>query len=145
MTSTAISAQGSKFSVDTADDGAADPTWTPVKNVKSYSGFDGTATVLDTTDLDSEAKEKLLGLMDNGNFSIDINTNMTDPGQTALKAAQKSQAMLQFKLDTPDGYSYTFNGQVQSFPLSGGVDAVMATTVQMTISGAVTETPPQGA
>ena len=142
MTSSAISAQGSKFSVDTAADGVTEPTWTQVKNVKSYSGFDGTATELDATDLDSTAKEKLLGLMDEGSFSIDINTNMADPGQSALKAAQRSSAKLQFKLDTPDGYSYTFFGFVKSFPLQGGVDAILATTVQMTITGSVTETAP---
>lgn len=140
--SSAISAQGSAFSVNTAADGATDPTWTKVKNVKSFSGFDGTATELDATDLDSTAKEKLLGLMDEGSFSIDINTNMADPGQAALKAAQRTSAKLQFKLDTPDGYSYTFNGFVKSFPLQGGVDAILATTVQMTITGSVTETAP---
>ncbi|RQM48650.1 hypothetical protein EHZ19_10620 [Paraburkholderia bannensis] len=142
MTSTAISAQGSEFSVDTAADGAAQPTWTQVKNCKSFSGFDGTATELDATDLDSTAKEKLLGLMDEGSFSIDINTNMADPGQAALKAAQRSSAKLQFQLKTPDGYSYTFFGYVKSFPLQGGVDAILATTVQMTITGSVTEVAP---
>ncbi|WP_018435353.1 phage tail tube protein [Paraburkholderia atlantica] len=145
MTSTAISAQGSKFSVGAVAEGGGDPTYTQVKNVKSFSGFDGTATELDATDLDSTAKEKLLGLMDEGSFSIDINTNMADPGQAALKAGQRSSAKLPFKLETPDGYSYTFNGYVKSFPLQGGVDAILATTVQMTITGSVTETPPAGA
>ncbi|MFP3548920.1 hypothetical protein SB748_36635, partial [Rhizobium sp. SIMBA_035] len=79
--------------IDTAASGAAEPTWTKVKNVKSYSGFDGSATEIDVTDLDSEAKEKRLGLMDNGSFSIDVNVNMSDPGQAAMKTAQKASSL----------------------------------------------------
>lgn len=140
MTSTAISAQGSKFSIDTAADGATDPTWTAVKNVKSYSGFDGSATEIDVTDLDSEAKEKMLGLIDNGSFSIDVNVNMADPGQAALKAAQKASTLEKFKLTYPDGSSDTFSAYVKSFPVSGSTDAVITSTVALTISGSVTTT-----
>ncbi|SDR19093.1 hypothetical protein SAMN05443245_3436 [Paraburkholderia fungorum] len=138
MPSTAISAQGSKFSIDTAANGATDPTWTAVKNVKSYSGFDGTATEIDTTDLDSEAKEKMLGLIDNGSFSIDVNVNMTDPGQIALKAAQKALTLQKFKLTYPDGSSDSFSAFVKSFPIAGATDAVITSTIALTISGAVT-------
>jgi hypothetical protein len=140
MTSTAISAQGSKFSVDTSANGATDPTWTPVKNVKSYSGFDGSATEIDVTDLDSDAKEKRLGLVDNGSFSIDINVNMADPGQSAMKTSQKASSLKKYKLEYPDGSSDTFSAFVKTFPVSGSTDAVITSTVAMTISGAVVTT-----
>ncbi|WP_321902088.1 phage tail tube protein [Paraburkholderia tropica] len=140
MTSTAISAQGSEFFIDTAASGAAEPTWTKVKNVKSYSGFDGSATEIDVTDLDSEAKEKRLGLMDNGSFSIDVNVNMSDPGQAAMKTAQKASSLESFKLQYPDGSYDTFDASVKSFPISGATDAVITSTIALTISGAVTTT-----
>ena len=120
MPSTAISAQGSKFFIDTAAEGAAQPTWTQVKNLKSFSGFDGSATEIDVTDLDSTAKEKRLGLMDNGSFSIDVNVNIADPGQAALKAAQKASSLESFKLQYPDGSADTFDASVKSFPIAGG-------------------------
>ncbi|WP_250451204.1 phage tail tube protein [Caballeronia sp. ATUFL_M2_KS44] len=141
MPSTAMSAQGSKFYVNTAADGAAQPTWTKVKNVKSYSGFDGSASEIDVTDLDSTAKEKRLGLIDNGSFSIDVNVDMADPGQMALKAAQKASTLESFKLEYPDGTGSTFDGFVKSFPIAGGTDAVITSTVALTISGAVTDVP----
>lgn len=137
MTSSAISAQGSTFSINTGTD--ALPVWTKVKNVKSFSGFDGSATELDATDLDSTAKEKLLGLVDEGAFSIDINVNMADPGQLAMKASQKAGTKKQYKLMLPDTSGATFYAFVKTFPLSGGVDAILATTVAMTITGAVTD------
>ncbi|RSK77857.1 hypothetical protein EJ774_21105 [Pandoraea apista] len=144
MTSTAISAQGSKFFINTAAEGAAQPTWTKVKNVKSYSGFDGSATEIDVTDLDSEAKEKRLGLMDNGSFSIEVNVNMADPGQAAMKAAQKASSLKSFKLEYPDGSADTFDASVKSFPISGSTDAVITSTISLTISGAVTTVPAGG-
>jgi hypothetical protein len=141
MPSTAMSAQGSQFFVNTAADGAAQPTWTKVKNVKSYSGFDGSASEIDVTDLDSTAKEKRLGLIDNGSFSIDVNVDMTDAGQLALKTAQKASSLESFKLQYPDGTASTFDGFVKSFPIAGGTDAVITSTVALTISGPVTDVP----
>lgn len=137
MTSTAISAQKSTFSMNTGTDVA--PVWTKIKNVKSFSGFDGSATELDATDLDSDAKEKLLGLVDEGSFSIDINLDMSDIGQLAMKASQKAGTKKQYKLLLPDTSGSTFYAFVKSFPISGGVDAILATTVAMTITGAVTD------
>lgn len=135
--STAISAQGSKVFVDTGTD-ANTPTWTQIKGVKTYSGFDGTATVIDTTDLDSTAKEKRPGLMDNGQFSMDVNRNITDPGQAALLANQANQVVIGFKLQYPDGSADQFEAFVSSFPIAGGVDAVITSTVTLEVSGPVT-------
>jgi hypothetical protein len=119
-----VSAQGSKFYIDTAADGAAQPTWTKTKNVKSYSGFDGSASEIDVTDLDSTAKEKRLGLIDNGSFSIDVNVDMTDPGQIALKAAQKASSLQSFKLEYPDGTADTFDGFVYPVPNGAATSAL---------------------
>ncbi|MDR5801202.1 phage tail tube protein [Caballeronia sp. LZ001] len=141
MTSTAISSQGSSFSVNTAASGAAQPTWTKVANVKSYSGFDGTATEIDVTDLDSTAKEKRLGLQDNGSFSLDLNVNYSDPGQSAMLAARAAGTSKQFKLGLPDGSAKTFFAFVKSFPIAGGTDTVLTSTVALTITGDVTDVP----
>ncbi|MCY0385656.1 phage tail tube protein [Robbsia sp. Bb-Pol-6] len=137
--STAVSSQGSNFSVNTGT--LAAPVWTKIANVKSYSGFDGSATEIDVTDLDSTAKEKRLGLQDNGSFSIEINVNYADPGQAAMQAARAAGTSLEFKLGLPTGTAKTFNAFVKTFPLAGGTDTVLTATVALTITGAVTDVP----
>jgi hypothetical protein len=143
MTSSAISAQGTTFEINTGTD--AVPAWTKVKNVKSYSGFDGTATDLDTTDLDSTAKEHLLGLQDWGSFSIDVNIDYSDPGQAAMLASKRTSTQKQYKLTLPNQWTHTFTASVKSFPIAGGTDALLTSTIAMTISGDVdTQQPAQG-
>lgn len=140
MTSSAISAQGSVFSINTATEDPA--VWTPVKNVKSYSGFDGTATSLDATDLASLAKENINGLQDWGSFSIDINLDYADPGQAAMLAAKRTSTKVQFQLTMPNKWTASFLASVNSFPIAGGTDALLTATIPMTISGDVDFAPP---
>lgn len=140
MTSSAISAQGSTFAINTGTD--AVPVWTKVKNVKSFSGFDGSATELDTTDLDSTAKEHLLGLQDWGSFSIDANIDYADPGQAAMLASKRASTLKKYQLTLPNGWIHTFMASVKSFPIAGGTDALLTNTIAMTISGDVDSQPP---
>lgn len=135
MTSTAVSAQGSRLEIGTqTDKGVA---WTRIKNVKSFSGFDGQAAEIDVTDLDSTAKEFRTGLQDHGNFQFDINVNRTDPGQLAVEAARKSGAVTPFRLTLPDKQAATFDALVKSTPLQGSVDAVLTGSVTLRITGDV--------
>ncbi|WP_186047673.1 phage tail tube protein [Burkholderia gladioli] len=136
MASSAISAQGSKVSVNTGTSAA--PVWTKVKNVKSFTGLDGTPTVLDASDLDSEAKEKVLGLSDNGSFSITVNRDLSDAGQAALMAAKNSGAKIGLKIELPDATGDTFDVLVKTFPLTGGTDALLESTIAMEVTGALT-------
>ena len=77
--------------------GTATPvTWTKIKNFLSFKGFDGQADEIDTTDLDSTAKENILGLQDWGTFTFDVNKDFTDPGQLALDAAKRTSAQKSF-------------------------------------------------
>ena len=130
MASTAITAQGTTFSI------GATPT--PIKNIKSFSGFDGAAAEIDVTNLDSVAKEFRLGLKDNGSFSIEIDRDIADPGQIALLAAQGTGAATPFVLKFADGNSAEFTGFVKKFSLSGGVDAVVKGSADIRISGDIT-------
>ena len=135
MASTAISAQGSSIAINTAESGEA--TWTKIKNVISFTGFDGAASEIDVTDLDSTAKEYRLGLQDHGKFSFEMYIDRTDAGQLALEAARKSGKVVQLKLTLPDGEAATFNVLVKSTPISGGIDAVLKGSVETRITGDV--------
>lgn len=122
--------------------GTATPvTFTQVNNVKTYSGFDGSASELDRTNLSSTAKEFVLGLVDPGQFSIEIDHDLNDAGQAALRAKQQSGVISNFKLVLPGAVAnltYTFTGFVKKFATTGGVDQIVKASVDIRISGAVT-------
>lgn len=123
----------------TPGSGTATPvTFTNVANVKDFSGFDGSASEIDVTNLDSTAKEFRLGLTDPGQFSINIDYDNTNAGHVALRAKQVSGVLSSFKLTLPNTNVVTFSGFVKKFSLAGGVDAVAKTSVDIRISGAIT-------
>lgn len=121
--------------------GTATPVqWTKIRGLISFKGFDGQAAELDATDLDSVAKEFLIGLQDWGNFQFDLNRDYGDPGQQALDASKRASSKDQYKLTLPNGRTRTFAGYCKSSPLEGGVDKlVQATSVTLRISGDVTD------
>lgn len=121
--------------------GSATPlNWTKIENLVSFNGFDGQASELDVTDLDSTAKEFMLGLQDWGTFSFDVNRDFNDAGQQAVDAAKRSGSQKSFKLTLPNLKTKTFNGYVKNSPLEGGVDQVLKTSgVTLRITGDVVD------
>lgn len=118
--------------------GTATPvTYTKINGVDSYDGLDGAADDLETTDLDSAAKEFISGLVDEGKFSFNAKTLHADPGQIAVRAARASGAAKSIKLVFPDAVVATFSVLVKSVPVSGGVNAVLKRKIDMKITGAV--------
>jgi hypothetical protein len=121
----------------TAAGTATSTTFTNIANVRTFSGFDGAASEIDVTNLDSIAKEFRLGLTDPGQFTFEIDYDSANAGHTALRAKQVSGALSNFKLTLPNATVITFTAYVKKFSLGGGVDAVAKTSVDLRISGAV--------
>lgn len=121
----------------TAAGTATSATFTNIANVRTFSGFDGSASEIDVTNLDSIAKEFRLGLTDPGQFTFEIDYDSANAGHTALRAKQVSGALSNFKLTLPNAAVITFTAYVKKFSLGGGVDAVAKTAVDLRISGAV--------
>jgi hypothetical protein len=118
--------------------GTATPvTYTKVNGVLSFSGMDGAATDLDTTDLDSTAMEYISGLVDEGKFSFEAKRIAADNGQIALMAARNSGAVTGLKLTLPDAAVATFNVLVKTVPTAGGVNAVLKGSYDCKITGPV--------
>ena len=117
---------------------ATSTTFTNVANVKDFSGFDGSASEIDVTNLDSTAKEFRLGLTDPGQFTINIDYDNSNAGHIALRSKQVSGILSNFKLTLPNTNVITFSGFVKKFALAGGVDAVAKTSCDIRISGAIT-------
>lgn len=119
---------------------ATPTTYTAVGNVKTFSGFDGASSEIDKTNLASAAKEFSLGLNDPGHFTIEVDQDLGDAGQLALRAAQISGATKGFKLMLPAGATPTasFNALVKKISSSGGVDAIVKSSIELRITGAIT-------
>ncbi|MNF59704.1 hypothetical protein D3C84_413000 [compost metagenome] len=106
---------------------------------KSYSGFDGQASEIDTTTLCSTAKEKALGLQDFGGMSADLHYVEDDAFQIEAKVAKREGLPRWFKLVKKNGYIKIFEGFVRSLSDSGAVDGTNAGTLAVTITGEVYE------
>ena len=130
----------SAYSAYTSGGTATPVTFTTVSEVQTFSGFDGQASELDTTDLSSTAKEFKLGLVDNGGFSFTMNTLLSDAGQSAVRASRDASTSRQYKLTIPSGSPSvaTFTAYAKQVPVDGGVDAVVKSNVALRITGAVT-------
>ena len=139
-------ASGSSFTVNIDSSGfaavgtsgtATPKTWTAIGNVKDFSGFDGTVSELDKTNLQSGAMEYAAGLQDFGNFSLNIDIDDTDAGHIALRAAKTAASTKAFKLRLPNGKLRVFKAFVKKFGESGGVNAIHKGNTDLRITGVV--------
>lgn len=125
------------YSAYTSAGTATPTTYTKIGNVKSFSGFDGSASEIDVTNLDSTAKEFRLGLTDPGSFQIDFDQDNSDAGQVALRTSQVAGTQKAYKLTFPNGNTASFNAFCKKFSTQGGVDAVVKAQAQLRITGSV--------
>ena len=123
----------------TAANGTLTPVaWTEIGEVTDFSGPDGTASEIDTTHLQSTAKEFLMGLPDEGSISLSINWAPTDTGQLAVVAARKARTEKDFKITYSDDSTATFKGYVLGLSSSGSVDGKIDGSVTIRITDEVT-------
>ena len=131
-----INTAGTKLEINTTGS-----TYVKVAGFTDFSGLGGgSAAVIDTTDFDSAAKEKSMGLPDEGQVACNFIFLSKDGGQTAVRAARGTRALTKFKLTLIDGTRYEFSAFVLTFERTGGQDEVVKATANLEISGAVTET-----
>lgn len=114
---------------------AAPQTFLPIANVHDYTGFDGSASEIDVTNLQSLAKEYNQGLEDFGQFSMNLDIDNTDPGQIAARAAKTSQAKTYFQIIMRNSKSRIIFGFVKKLSEAGAVDGVVKGSCDIRISG----------
>jgi hypothetical protein len=134
--SNAIETQGTVLAINTGT--TASPIWTAIREVVSFSGFDGSAAEIDVTSLESTAKEIRMGLQDFGSFTVECNYLPADTGQSAARAAKASRALKMFRLTFSNSSTASFSAFVMSSGINGGVDAKVDTSFTLRISGSVT-------
>lgn len=120
-------------------DGAVPDAFFDVGEMVDFSGPGGSAAVIDVTHLKSTAKEKRMGLPDEGQFTFNINLVPSDNGQRHAYKARADRRLTNFKLsltDTPTTI-LTFAAFVLEFTISGGVDDKIPAALTLEISGSV--------
>jgi len=119
-------------------DGTATPqTWTQIKPFIDYNGFDGAASELDKTHMESDAMENSPGLQDFGQFAFNVDVDNADAGQLALRAAKTASSIKNFKLRLPNAKGRVWKGWVKKFNETGGVNKIVKGAVDVRITGAV--------
>jgi hypothetical protein len=125
----------------TISPGTATPlTYVEIGEVTDWSGPGGSAAVIDKTHLQSTAKEKLIGLPDEGQFTFSLNCEFDDVGQTAFRTARADRTRKHFKVDYADSTTQSFYGYALSFSTSGAVDDKVKASATIEIDGEVITT-----
>lgn len=114
-------------------------TYTLIAEVTDFDGPGGQASEIDVTSLDSTAKEFLLGLRDEGDFSFTCNLVPGDTGQAGLRSDRDYATLQDFQItltNTP-ATTLTFQAYVKEFRIKGGLDDKISASVTLRISGPV--------
>jgi hypothetical protein len=131
-----------------------------VGNLIDIGEFGKNAGDIDSTNLDSTARERLAGLPDNGDLTLQINVDPLSAAHKYLSSTAGTAARREFLVGFSDGTaaptvavgtevitaptgrsSQKFLGVVKSYRFGvGGVDGLLKATVTVGISGAITET-----
>ena len=142
--SDAVDAQGVTLRVS-ADDGTS---YIEIKEVKSFSAIGaGSASVKDVTHLKSAAKEKRLGLKDEGEISLSGNYLPLDPGQLVLKENSSTNKVLKMQIEfddaateSGDGTKFEFDFLVNPFQKPGAeVDGILEFSATLVVTGLIAE------
>ncbi len=140
----ALHFQGTVISI-----GAESANLTPIGCIVGYDRTGGDKNEIDATCSDSLAKEFIFGLIDFGALSVEVNYNPEDSGWGIAEASEASTDEFFFEIAFPNkpdplgkGTIKTFKGYVTSTSDSGSVDDKLAGTINIKISGPITQVPP---
>jgi hypothetical protein len=115
-----------------------------IGEVTDFSGPGGQASIIDITNLNSTAKEKLVGLRDEGQVSMSLNLSFSDAGQVSLRADRaartRKKCVIKFNDSATDAArtKATFDGYCLGFSITGAVDNKVSANAVIEITGGVT-------
>lgn len=150
----AVKTQGTQlFVIDPADDSVITVTC-----VTSLSGLTSPIDQIETTCLDSDAREYVAGMATPGQAQFGINFDPQDASHLRLLALKNSGTTLDFAIGFSDGTApptvdsdgfvlpatrswLTFGGFLTDLPFDFSLNAVVTSTVSIQVSGAVLLTP----
>lgn len=121
-------------------DGQPTEGFTTIAEITDFDGPGGSASEIDATSLDSTAREFLVGLKDEGQFTFNCNLVPSDTQQQGLRSDRDNRTLRNFKIILTDAANttLTFAAYVMGFSISGSVDAKVDASITLRISGPVT-------
>ena len=133
-----VKTQGATLKVG---DAASPEVFTAIGEVIGFDGPGGSAAVIDITDLSATAKEKSMGLPDEGQITAELNYDPANTQQDALWTARANQTLKNFQITIPSSpvETWSFAGYVTGFSHAVSLDDVVKASVTIEISGAVTK------
>lgn len=129
-----IESQGTVFAIYNGT------TYDNVAQVTGVSGLGGgSATVIEASNLDSTAREFIMGLPDEGEITLELNFDPDDTEHDKLEDVRASRTLTQFKITMTDTTptTYTFSGYVLSVSKNFVIDDLVKASVTIRVSGAV--------
>lgn len=138
MATTFIESQGVQLAVG---DGSSPENYTLIPQITTMSGPGGSASVIDVTTLDSTAREKAMGLPDEGQLSFEMVYNPNNTVQDGLRVKRAARTLHNFELTLTDSPAtvFLFSAYVLEFTQGYAVDEVAMVSVTLEISGPVTK------
>lgn len=132
----AIESQGITIAISV---GASPSLFVTIANVTGFKGPGGSASVIDVTNLQSVAKEKMMGLPDEGQFTLDMNLDPDAATHISLRNARAARTPCEFKITFTDANPTTavFSGYVLAMEISGSLDQQVKAAVTIEIDGAI--------
>lgn len=126
----------SNESADTTVYGSA--TFDKVGEVINIGAPSGEAADIDTTHLESTAKEYLIGLPDEGNIELAMNAMTDDVGHLELITAKDAQERRWLKITWSNADVWYVKALVKKYTWSAGVDTKIEAAASFRTSGAWT-------
>jgi len=139
----AIESQGAIFFWSTTT-AASTSTSHAVAEVVGFNGPTGSANVIDCSHLASTAKEKLIGLRDEGQVTLDVNFRPGTTAQDYLRNCRANRLMRKGVIQLNDNTTEVartkviFDAYVSGFSITGAVDQIVKGSVTLEITGACT-------
>lgn len=138
MSENALESQGTTIAIQMGSPLAFED----IEEAKDINFRTGSATVNDVTDLNSVAREKRMGLPDEGQctFTLHIRPKLATHAELIAAKADRQRRTFRVTLtDESPPTSYQFSAYVLSVPISAQTDGVIESSVTCEITGAVTE------
>ena len=119
--------------------GTSPTSFQTIGNIIDITGPGGAASVIDITNLASTAREKRMGLPDEGQVTFNVQLDPDNATHQLLRDARKNRQESQFRITLTDTTPTTlsFNGFVLNFSIAIAVDDVVKAAITVEVNGAV--------
>lgn len=136
MSGEATSSQGSVLYIG---DGGGPETFNAVGDVTNIGGPSGSASILPASDLDSTHVEKAIGLLDEGQVSVEGHfAANTDTYQAQMRTDRNAKTLRNMRIIFSNGEQADFACYIMTFNVGAQVDTLIAFESTLEITGAVT-------